>query len=179
MIPAELLADLSERGLPVCLIGAAALSVHGFSRYSVDVDLLTVDRRALSELFWRGAPFLPEVRRGDDDDPLAGVVRWKVDPPVDLVVGKGHAARFAIETAEARAGVPCLVATPLALALLKLEAGSPQDCADVLSLAVAQRELNGARWIGEIEGQLTGLSKEARRAWESLRPELARLEAER
>ncbi len=175
MIPPEVAEEIRRHGVPCCLIGAAALAVHGFARYSADIDLLTLDRRVLSENFWKGASPAPEVRVGDADDPLAGVVRWHVEPEVDLIAGKGHAARFALETAAPAPGLPCPVATPLALALLKLEAASPQDLADVLSLAAVQRELNGAPWVAEIPSHVAKLSAAARAAWQQLEPALARI----
>ena len=51
-----------------------------------------------------------------------------------------------MDTAEASAALDCAVATPLALVLLKLEAGGPQGCWDVVSLIQAQRALGRAGW---------------------------------
>jgi hypothetical protein len=48
------------------MIGGSALAVHGYARFTADVDLLTMDGRVLDEKFWDGAD-LPEIRKGDWD----------------------------------------------------------------------------------------------------------------
>jgi hypothetical protein len=77
------------REVPFCLIGASALAVHGLARFSADVDLLTMDPTVLSDHFWAGLPDPPEIRSGDLEDPLRGVVRWRGEPPLDPIVGRG------------------------------------------------------------------------------------------
>jgi hypothetical protein len=169
----QVLGRLEERRISFCLIGAAALSANGFARYTADVDLLTLDTRVLVMSFWEGLVRTPEVRKGGEDDPLQGVVRWSGDLPLDLIVGRGHAARLAVDTAVVLPTFPALVATPLALTLLKLEAGSPQDRADILSLASVQRELNGAAWLAEVPLHLDQLSQAAREVWQAMQIDLA------
>ena len=76
------------------LIGAAALAARGVARSTYDIDLLTTDGRVLAAAFWdslRAGGASVDVRRGDDEDPLAGVVRVTAagDRPVDVIVGKG------------------------------------------------------------------------------------------
>jgi predicted nucleotidyltransferase len=63
VIEPGILRRLEERGVGCCLIGAAALSVHGFARYSADVDLLVCDRRVLVSDFWIDCGD-PEIRLG-------------------------------------------------------------------------------------------------------------------
>ena len=169
LIPPELSRHLAERQIPYALIGAMALARHGAARYSADIDLMTMRPEVLAADFWVGFPDRPELRRGDLEDPLGGVVRWSGPRPVDLIVGKGAAMAFAVQTAalDAPLGIP--VVTPLALLLLKLEAGGPQDRYDILSLVAAQRALNGAPWLTELSGQESLLSASARAALEELR----------
>jgi hypothetical protein len=84
---------LRERGVPHAIIGAAALAAAGVARSTYDIDLLTTDRRVLDAQFWahlRQAGVSVDARRGDSEDPLAGVVRLArdADRPVDLIVGR-------------------------------------------------------------------------------------------
>ena len=64
---------------------------RGASGSTFDLDLLVVERRVLHDDFWEralsaGAEI--EIRTGDFDDPLAGVVRIAGPEPVDIIVGK-------------------------------------------------------------------------------------------
>lgn len=68
--------QLPRRCVRYCLIGAAAMAVRGHLRHTLDVDLPTTDRRVLEDGFWAGFIDHVEVRRGDDRDPLWGVVRF-------------------------------------------------------------------------------------------------------
>jgi len=72
-----------------------------------------------------------EIRVGDPDDPLAGMVRISSgsEPPVDLVVGDRGWQRRAIERAEPRvlAGARLPVVRVVDLILLKLYAAGQQD----------------------------------------------------
>ena len=77
---------LAEAGVPHALIGAAALALYGVSRSTYDIDLLATERSCLDQAFW--APLsasgaVLEVRKGDLDDPLAGVVRFTEPAPAD------------------------------------------------------------------------------------------------
>ena len=154
-----------------CLIGGVALAVHGFARYTADVDLLTMEGAVLDPGFWSGTA-TPEIRFGDVDDPLAGLVRWPGEPEHDLLVGRGYAMQLAVDSAASSSDLGCPVATPLALVLLKLEAGGPQDRSDILSLAEAQRVLGSVSWLAEIPRHLPHVSVEARACWERVEPDL-------
>jgi len=131
---------LAGNGVKHCLIGAHAFSVWGYTRNTVDIDFITVDDRVLSKRFWPEdcVDHIVALRRGDDDDPLVGVARFK-DPAIDVIVGRGRLVREAITTAtlDDITGVP--VATPLHLSLLKLDAGGPKDIADVCELFAVMR----------------------------------------
>jgi hypothetical protein len=74
------------RGPLVCLptvhaVGsspATALAVRGIARSTFDIDLLTTDRRVFEPERW--APLVRagatvDIRHGDAEDPLAGVIR--------------------------------------------------------------------------------------------------------
>ncbi len=142
---------LAARGVEHALVGAGALAAHGVSRSTFDVDLLVTDRRVLDAQAWAelsAAGVQVDVRAGDDEDPLAGVVRLSEpgERSVDVVVGRHrweteilHRAR----AASAPGQVP--VAAAADLVLLKLYAGGPQDAWDVEQLlAASDREAIGA-----------------------------------
>ncbi len=66
-------------GAPHALIGAAALAIHGVSRSTHDLDLLATEPSCLDPRQWSALSeegIVVEVRKGDADDPLAGVVRF-------------------------------------------------------------------------------------------------------
>jgi hypothetical protein len=69
--------ELGRAHVPHALIGAAALAVHGVSRSTFDQDILVTDSRVLIRDLWAAlaADALVDIREGDTDDPLAGVVR--------------------------------------------------------------------------------------------------------
>jgi len=157
---------LSTRNVPHALIGAAALAVRGIARSTFDIDLLTTDSRVLGENWW-----LPlavddvtvDVRRGDADDPLAGVVRITRPGkrPVDVVVGRHAWQARAVARAERMGGGPPVV-TALDLILLKLYAGGAQDIWDVRELL---RQPGAEGLATAIDAELTTLPEPMRAAW--------------
>jgi hypothetical protein len=170
-IRAELRARLDRSAVSWCMIGGSALAVHGYARFTADIDLLTMDSRVLDRTFWEGAE-LPEIRKGDWDDPLRGVVRFHSEPGIDVIVGVGHAMRFAVESAETMAALGWRVATPLGMVLLKLEAGGPMDRSDIVGLVDARRQLGSVEWLGQIAQHLPRMSEDARACFASLEPHL-------
>ncbi len=169
----EVCAELGARGVSCALIGAGAMAAHGVSRSTSDLDLLATDRAVLEPPFWaaleaRGVAV--DVRRGDEDDPLAGVVRFAStgERPVDLVVGRPAWLRQALARAVpatlGAASVP--VVTLPDLVLLKLYAGGPQDAWDVEQLLDA-----GERRATEaaVSARIGELPPEASRLWERIR----------
>jgi hypothetical protein len=163
---------LKDSGVSHAVIGAVSLAVHGAPRYSDDLDILVTDTSVLDPSFWVGADITPtQIRRGNWDDPLAGLVDFPTPPgeiPVQLVVGKGYAPRVALETAEANAMLQCPVVSPLGLALLKLEAGGIRDLQDLVALDEAQRILTGWPMLQALEPHITKLSRNAQSAWNRL-----------
>lgn len=132
---------LEAQHIAYAVIGATAMAVHGVTRSTADLDLLATDTRCLDPALWaplRDAGTVVDLRRGDDEDPLAGVIRFErgEEPPVDVLVGRwpwqreilGRAMRIEI------GGVSVPVAAPADLILLKLYAGGPQDAWDIAQL---------------------------------------------
>ena len=172
---ASLLRRVHERlegsGIAHALIGAAALAIHGISRSTFDQDLLVTDRRALEPMTWDGLAGTAnvDIRRGDDDDPLAGVVRL-VSPgerDVDVVVGRHEWQRRILADAMMRdtpaGSLP--VAAPEGLVLLKLYAGAPQDLWDIEQLrAVA----GGPALDAAVDRLVVSLPSRAREVWARL-----------
>lgn len=174
---------LTERGIEHRLIGAAALAAHGVSRSTRDVDLLAVDPLVLDAELWAGvAPpgFTLEIRRGDADDPLLGVVRieedlgdvpdWDHVPgSLDVVVPRGRwAARMTSSPGpEARIGATTVRAVDAVdLVLLKLYAGGPRDAWDVAALLESRPDL-----VAAVDARVDELPKRCLRLWRRLRDE--------
>ncbi|HZR82415.1 MAG TPA: hypothetical protein VFD92_15080 [Candidatus Binatia bacterium] len=171
MLDAALLRHLERSGVEYCVIGGVALAVHGYGRYTADVDLLTMDARGLRRDFWPDE-LVAEIRTGAADDPLGGLVRCATSPPHDVLVGRGYAMRMAVATAEPHRELGAPVATPLALVLLTLEAGGPQDRNDIVALVDAQRVLGTDRWVGDVPRHLARLSDAARACWQRVSADL-------
>lgn len=162
---------LTAQGVRYCVIGAYALAARGAPRFTADVDLLTMDERVLETSWWSTTSV--DVRRGDDQDPLRGVVRCHTNPPLDLIVGRGAIMTFAVDTAEHDGALGAPVVTAVALGLLKLEAGSPRDIADVVSLIDATRALRADdSLLGELRQRAPLLSAWGQRAWARLLSDL-------
>ena len=163
---AEIAEHLRARGVAFAVIGAAAMSAHGFPRQTLDFDLLTTDQQVLTQEFWGGLSQAPEIRRGDVDDPLLGVVRVR-DPEVDLVVGRRHWQAESVARAEvlsiANHRLP--VVTIADLILLKLDAGGYRDAADIKMMLDAIPPAD----VAHIEAVLPRLDQHARRLWDEIR----------
>ena len=166
MLDSRLLSHLDHHQIPFCLIGGLALAAWGVARYTADADLLTLDRRVLDPAFWYGCEAgAPHITTGDSEDPLGGVVRFPGPPRQDLILGKGAAARIAMETCEQPTAFPCPVASPLGLILLKLEATSPQDAADILALLGNAEALGRSSLKGDVSSFAPQLTQEAQVFW--------------
>lgn len=161
---------LADQQIAHALIGAAALAARGIARSTFDIDLLTTDSRVLDASLWqalRSEGLTVDVRRGDADDPLGGVVRIECtgERPVDIVLGRYEWQKRAVERADRFPGaVP--VVTARDLVLLKLYAGGSQDLWDV-------RELLGlpdaGRLIAEVDGDLADQPPVMRERWQDAR----------
>lgn len=154
------------------LIGAHAMAARGYPRFTVDVDLLTTDTRVLDADMWlplveRGARV--DRRRGDHDDPLAGVVRivLRDETNVDVVVGRWAWQQQLITRAEAMTVLGVTIAVPGTsdLILLKLAAGGYLDLHDAAALlALGDRE----RVIADVESRLADVQPDVRTLWREL-----------
>jgi hypothetical protein len=162
----ELGADLAARGVAYAVIGATALAARGIARSTYDVDVLVVDRRVLDDGWWsawRDRERHVEVRRGDADDPLAGVVRVVAAHarPVDVIVGRHAWQARALERADRpEEGAP--VVTAVDLVLLKLYAGGTQDTWDVRALLALP---DGQSLAEQVEHELETMPAAMRQLW--------------
>lgn len=161
---------LDAAGVAHALIGATALAAAGVVRSTFDVDFLTTDDRSLDPHLWqslRAGDAAVEIRRGDADDPLAGVVRVSASEqrPVDLIVGRYGWQQRAVERAQPLS-TGYRVALPRDLILLKLFAGGAQDRWDVQQLLVAVADPSLLR---DVEMDLQELPAGARELWAEIR----------
>ncbi len=162
---------LTAQNIPCALIGAAALAARGVARSTYDIDLLAADVRVLDREMWADAETnggRVDIRRGDLDDPLGGVVRIEHPPerPVDVVLGKHAWQREMLSRAEPMAVGPPIV-LPADLILLKLYAGGPQDVWDIRELL--KQPGMAAAAIQVDEGIAAGTAT-MRELWATIRP---------
>lgn len=160
-------AILDRHSVSYALIGAAALAVRGVARSTFDIDLLTMDSRVFDATTWASLANDVDIRRGDADDPLAGVVRVASDHdrPVDIVVGRHAWQARAIERAECVGDSPLRVVLARDLVLLKLYAGGAQDLWDIRELL----QHSPASLVNEVESDLDAGLSDMRERWRSLR----------
>jgi len=162
---------LDAEGIPFAVIGAHALAAHGLARFTSDFDVLVMSGRVLARDFWPASlqTRLVSLRKGDDGDPLRGVVRFGPPITVDVVVGRGDIMRGALAHAALDGVIGLSVVTVIDLVSLKLEAGGPQDLADISALLDSQRLLNGHDGLrDDVISRLPNLSAWARTAWQRL-----------
>lgn len=168
-------AYLRDRQVPCALIGGDALAVHGVPRATLDQDLLAVDACVLDSKTWEGlaeASLDIDIRRGDAEDPLRGVVRItdpQVQRPLDLVVGRYQWQARAIARAIAVTlddGVSVPVVQVRDLVLLKLYAGGPQDAWDIQRLLAANK--SNAALRDEVEADVAALPRRCIDLWRQL-----------
>lgn len=169
----DVVATLEGEAIQHALIGAAAMAVHGVSRSTADVDLFTVDKRALQEALWVGYQqrgIALRLLKGDSDDPLAGSVRLADGTSVvDVVIGRYVWEREQIEAA-VRSSIGELdlpVVRPAGLVLLKLHAGGPKDAWDIRALLEIAEDRS--MLIAEVERTLPRLPADARQLWSRIR----------
>jgi hypothetical protein len=145
-LAAELANELSSRGIEPLLIGAAALAVHGYPRFTEDLDFGVAvpprELRALAEALSSPDRQI-ELNEPDADDPLGGVITITRAGclPVQIVnFDNSPAAGFPalVRGAEQRAvtvpDVPGKVVSPEDLVLFKLYAGGHKSHLDIIEL---------------------------------------------
>lgn len=166
----DVVLHLDRKEICATLMGAAAMAPYGVGRTTFDFDLLTVSRDVLSSPFWEGVHGEIDVRKGDFDDPLAGVVRCKRrgQAQVDVVVSKYKYARDIVERAERQmvAGVNVRVVQLADLVLLKLDAGGTQDKWDIDRIL---DNSDTAALIAQVEERLPQLPGDAQALWTQIR----------
>ncbi len=169
----DVVAILERAEIHHALIGAAAMAVHGVSRATADIDLFTVDDRALRRELWAELELGgDEIRllRGDFEDPLAGSIRLSRarDEIVDVVVGRYAWQAEIVESAMPTpvGGVTVKVARPAGLVLLKLYAGGPKDAWDIQSLLESHDLSDDIQ--SEVNGAVSRLPVESRKLWARL-----------
>ena len=163
---------LESLGARYALIGAHAMAARGYPRSTVDVDFLTIDQRVLDPAIWteiiRDGGTV-EARRGDHDDPLAGVVHILLadGSDVDVVVGRWLWEAAVIDRAERMriAGIDIPVARTSDLIILKIAAGGYLDQRDAAALLATG---NRAELVREVEAHLDEVRPDIRPAWREL-----------
>jgi len=165
-------AELGRAGIAAAVCGAGALAIHGVARSTYDIDLLTTDPRTLHDETWRSLAaglVHVEIRRGDHDDPLRGVVRvtQQGQRSVDVIVGRFAWQAAIVDAASPQRilGAPVRVVDVPALILLKLYAGGPQDLWDIEQL-MATATSDTVRAVDAVIEQLPSAS---RALWEPFR----------
>ncbi len=171
---ARVQALLDQMGARYALIGAMAMAARGFPRFTLDFDFLTTNAVVLHRDVWNAlieAGTAVDVREGDFDDPLAGVVRVGDPAEVDVIVGKWKWEQRVIDDAELLqvAGLMLPVARASDLVLMKLHAGGIKSRLDVMGLLEhGPRE----QLIAEVESKLgdfpSTARRDARRMWRAI-----------
>jgi hypothetical protein len=159
---------LERRNVPYALIGGMAVAARGHTRFTADFDVLTTDRRVFEPGLWtelRDAGIPVDIRQGDLDDPLAGVVRIGSKPhEVDIVVGRSRWEGQIVQRAERLTigNRPTPVALTGDLILLKLAAGGPIDQQDIMALlALGPRD----DLIREVNDKISELPRDSAGLW--------------
>lgn len=169
-------AALETHGIAHAMIGATALAASGVARSTLDLDLLTLDALVLDPQVWtaiRAAGVEVEVRRGDLEDPLAGVVRLSManERPVDIILGRYAWQRRAVERARQLPNGSKVVQAR-DLVLLKLYAGGTQDLWDIRQLVAV---VDDSSLVADVESDLGDLPATARALWaNALQPDTNR-----
>jgi hypothetical protein len=160
---------LAAAGILHAVGGAVALAVHGAPRSTQDLDFLTVDPAALRPETWVHMPAETaiDIRRGDPDDPLRGVVRFQAagEMQVDVVIARAAWLAPLLGRAKSQdvGGVQLPVVGPAELVLVKLDAGGPKDLWDVHQLLDARGDRLDL--IEEVESLAKELPVSIRASW--------------
>jgi len=165
---ARVVAILEEHGVEFALIGGIALAHRGHSRFTIDTDLFTTESRVLRADLWASLSDVKvDLRQGDSDDPLRGIVRIGESDQIDVVVGKWNWEHRVIQRSEPMdvEGVTVPVPTRADLILLKLAAGGPKDIIDATELLRLGPRDEIIAHVGE---NIRSLPQDAQRTWQAL-----------
>ena len=167
---------LESIGAQFALIGGQAIAVRGYPRMTLDYDFLTSDARVLQAQTWEslvsneGASV--DTRKGDFDDPIAGVAHIQFPDGVeaDVLLAKWKWEQAVIERAEPVdvGGVVVPVPSASDLILLKLAAGGPIDIQDVIALVALDRE----RMFQEVDSKVNSVRPSVSEVWAQLKRSL-------
>ncbi|HEX4354700.1 MAG TPA: nucleotidyltransferase [Polyangiales bacterium] len=163
---------LEEKQIGFALIGAAAMAARGVSRSTYDTDLFSVGPRVLDDSMWQALAvdgIDVDVRHGDDEDPLLGVVRFmQSDQVIDLVVGRSAWQMDVIGRATPTQvfSLKLPIATVEDLILLKLYAGGTQDRWDIQQLLTSGGAAVG---VADIDARVSQLPERCQELWRQLR----------
>lgn len=160
---------LEAAGARYAVIGGRAVAARGYPRVTFDTDFFTGDRKVFERSMWdtvAAAGATLDIRRGDYDDPLGGVVHitFPDGTDVDVVVAKWKWEAEVIDRAESMmvAGMVAPVPRTSDLILLKLAAGGYRDLSDVHGLlSTAPRH----DLIAQVEQHLARLQPDAQAEW--------------
>lgn len=170
---ARVVGVLEEPKIPFALIGAAAMAAHGVSRSTYDTDLFSVGSTVLDAAVWSALSaegVEVEIRHGDDDDPLLGVVRCsQQDQTIDIVVGRSRWQQEVIARAVPTQvfSISLPIVTLEDLILLKLYAGGIQDRWDIQQLLATT---DAATVVSVIDVRVKSLPDRCQALWTQLRP---------
>jgi hypothetical protein len=137
-------------------------------RATLDSDLLVATGDVVHNAFW--SHFSPraavEIRPGDVNDPLAGVVRLRRrTEQTDVIVGRPWVRHMLDRTTRIHVGGDTLPVVDRAdLILLKLFSAGPQELLDVRLLL----ERGGEELPEHIERRLSGVPTEIARTWRGI-----------
>jgi hypothetical protein len=164
---------LESIGVPYALTGGYALAMRGYPNLTIDFELLTIDRRVLESGIWDGAKASGarvEIREGDADDVLAGIVRVTVDSQryVDVFVSKATSAMMMINRAERMpvvdVSVPVLRASDLLLDKL-----ADANYSDLLDAHLLFAATNRAQLIREVEEHIAEVRPDVSEEWNRIK----------
>lgn len=163
---------LESIAAPYALIGGRAVGARGHVRVTLDYDFLTTDRRVLQRETWSAleqAGATVDPRKGDFDDPIAGVVHIRFNDGVeaDVLLAKWKWELSVIERADRLeiGGVAVPVPRTSDLILLKLAAGGPIDLQDVVSLLATKRD----QLVREVEEHIAEVRPDVTEEWNRIK----------
>jgi len=141
---AKILNALKRMDVPFVLAGAHAVAAWGMVRSTRDIDFLVDVRGDLAGKLASGlkeAGLKTVLRKGDDQDPLRGVIRIESsesasDEPVEIVLGIRGMPKGIFDRASSLdfLGLRVPVISPEDLIVLKLLAGGPIDLENARSI---------------------------------------------
>ncbi len=166
---------LESMGTRYALIGGRAVAARGYPRMTLDYDFLTSDRRVLESETWRTveqAGAVVDARKGEPDDPLAGIVHISFPDgfEADVILAKWKWEAEVLERSEPLDLGDAIVPVPITsdLILLKLAAGGPIDIQDIISLLTLDPE----RLVREVDQKVSGVVPDVTAAWRDLKKSL-------